>query len=135
MATKENNFLALDDQEFLNYIFSFLKSTTDIDDYSEDYVAINEKGVVPSPTSCEYEGYVQVDRSNYVFRSVATNTMHVPMRQGASHFTRYKAWRHAAKDYISDEDRVDKRGPRQGSHKDRNQRMVNEIMSYYGRWK
>ena len=86
---KKKHCLALDDLEFLNNIFIFLKSPTDIDDYSEDYVSINEEGVVPSPTSCEYEGFAEVDRSNYGIQSVATNTMHVPVRQRSSHLTRH----------------------------------------------
>ena len=125
--------LALGDQEFLNNLFSFLKSPIDIYEYSEDYVTINEEGVVPPSTACEYEGFVEVHRSKYGTKSVATNTMHVPVSQGSSHLTRYRAWSHAAKQYLSDEDRVDKRGPRQGSYENRAQRMVHEIMSYYCR--
>ena len=108
---KKKHCQALDDQEFLNNIFCFLKSPTNIDDYSDDYVPINDEGVVPSPSTCKYEGFVEVDRSNYGFRSVATNTRHVPMRQVTSHLTRQMAWRHAAKQYLSDEDCVEKRGP------------------------
>ena len=77
--------LALDDQdyEFLNNLFGdFLKSTSNKDEYSEDYVAINEEGVTESPLPCEYDDVVKVDNINLSTRSVSTNTLHVPMRKG-----------------------------------------------------
>ena len=58
---------------------------TDIAEYSEDYVAINEEGVVPSPTACEYEGFVEVDHSNYGIKSTATNTMQFLQKKETSH--------------------------------------------------
>ena len=132
-SPKKKPSLALDDQEFLDEMFSFLKSPIVLFDYSDNHAAINEEGVIPYSTTCEYEGLVEVERSSYGSRSVATNTMHVPLRQGSSRPTRYRAWCHAAKQYLSVEDQVDKRGPRIGSREERTKRMENEILAYYCR--
>ena len=85
--------------------------------------------------TCKYEGVVETNRSKYGIQNVATNTMHVPMRQGSSHHTipRYMVWRYAAKQYLTEEDRIDKRGPRQGTQEDKTIRMANVIMSYHCR--
>ena len=126
--------LDLEDHEFLDNFFCFLKSPIDTDVCLDGYSPINEEGVVPVSTSCRYEGIVEVGHTNYRFRSVVTNTMHVPMRRGSSHPTRSRTWRQAARDqYLTDEEQVDERGPRKGTWEDRNQRMVNEIMAYYCR--
>ena len=131
---KKKHSLDLEDQEFLDNFFSFLKSPIDTDVCLDDYSPINEEGVVPASTSCRYEGIVEVDHTDYGFRSVVTNTMHVPMRRGSGHPTRSRTWRQAARDqYLTDEEQVDKRGPRKGTREDRNQRMANEIMAYYCR--
>ena len=94
--------------------------------YSNVELTINEE--------CENEYVVEVKHIEHGFRSVSTNTIHIPMRQGPSvTSTRYITWRFAAKHYLSEEDRVDKRGPRKGNLEDKTLRMAHEIMSYYWR--
>ena len=81
----------------------------------------------------EYEGCVEVDHCNFEVQNVATNSMHIPMRKGKSQCMRSKAWSHAARQFLSEKDRVDKRGPKQGTQEDRTNRMVNNILAYYCR--
>ena len=116
----------------MNILFrDFLKSTSNKDEYSEDYATINEEGVTESPIPCENDDVVKVDNINLSSRTVSTNTMHVPMQKGPSQCKRSKAWAHAAKQFLSVEDQQDKRGPRQGTQNDKTNRMINKINAYY----
>ena len=116
----------------LNDIFGFLQQPI-VDIKEADRLTINEDGMVAPLTSYMYEGVTDIALCTNGSRCVATNTLHVPMRHGPTQSSRQKIWRQAAKQYLSVEDRLSKREPRQGSQKDRNQRMVDEIMSYYCR--
>ena len=99
----------------------------------DNYVKIDEENVTESTITCEYEGLVEVGSSNLGYQSVATNTLHIPHRNSEPLCLRAKDWRHAAKQYLSEEDRVDKRGPKQGTREDRTKRMVNNIKAYHCR--
>ena len=57
-----------------------------------------------STISCEYEGFVSVEQTNFSSRNVATNTMHVPTRRRPAQCIRSKAWSHTAKQFLSQED-------------------------------
>ena len=121
--------LAFGDQDpfQLNHLFDFLKSpiNDDVDAYEE---LVSETAI-----TCKYEGLVIVDLLKFSSRVVSTNTMHIPKRREAPKCIRSKAWSHAAKQFLSEEDRLDKRGPRQGTREDRTNRMVNTILAYYCR--
>lgn len=93
----------------------------------------NEESMVTYPKQSEYEGKLNVVIYPSGSRCIATNTQHIPMRQGPPHLRRQKVWRRTAKQYLSKEDQVSKRGPRQGSQEDKTRRMVDEIMYYYCR--
>ena len=124
--------LALGDQDpfHLNNLFDFLKFKINNMGNSNSYVVeINEVGVGESQMD---EGFVEVACSNFDIRSIATNTMHVPLRIGLTQCSRYKVWSHTAKQFLSEKDRVDKRGPKQDG---RINRMANLILDYYCRLK
>ena len=66
-------------------------------------------GFLQSP---EYlEGVVEVGHRDFESRSVATNTIHVPIRRRQPHCSRSMVWSHAAKQFLNEEDRSDKQGP------------------------
>ena len=116
------------DYGYLNSLFDYLKSPSINDDY------VDEKSVNQTLTPCEYEGFVEVDHhNNLALRSVATNTIHVPVRRLPHQYTRSKSWKHAAKQFIREEDRMGKRGSRQGTKEDRTKRMTETILAYYCR--
>ena len=121
--------LAFGDQDpfQLNHLFDFLKSPIN------DDVDAHEELVSETAITCKYEGLVIVDQLKFSSRVVSTNTMHIPKRREAPKCIRSKAWSHAAKQFLSEEDRLDKRGPRQGTREDRTNRMVNTILAYYCR--
>ena len=100
----------------------------------EDQDYINPDVIVTeTPVRCEYEGVVDADISNIGIRSIATNTMHVPIQRAPTKCIRSNAWSQAAKQYLSVKDRADKRGPRKGTQKQKTQRMNKAMTAYYCR--
>lgn len=114
-----------EDQFKLNDILGYLKSPI--------LNKPNEESMVIYPIQSQFEGDLNVVHYPSGSSCIATNTQHIPMRQGPPHLRRQKVWRRTAKKYLSKEDQVSKRGPRQGTHEDKTRRMVDEIMYYYCR--
>ena len=125
---------ALEDQDpfKLNDLFGFLKSPI-LNNVDSDCISNNEDSMVVSPTTCLYEGVTDIKHCDSSSRCVSTNTLHVPMRHSPKQKSRQKVWRKAAKQYLTEEDRVSKRRPLQGSQEKRTQRMVDNILAYYCR--
>ena len=122
-----------EDNELLKHLFDFLKSPVIKDEYPEDYVAINDEGVNASPNTCPYEGIVDEAVIYVGCRSVATNTMHVPVQIRQAKRTRSNVWNRAAQQSLNEEDRGDKwRGL--GPMKYINDRKEQQIWAYYDRY-
>ena len=84
-----------------------------------------------SESSTQYEGFIEVFPSNIGVQSVSTNTIHVPMRRASPQSVRHKDWTKAAKEFLSEEDRVD--NDRLRTREERIKRVADDITDYYRR--
>ena len=67
--------------------------------------------------------------SNIDVQSVITNTIHVPMRRASPQSVRHKDWTQGAKQFLPQEDRIDK--GRLRTREERFKRVADDITGYY----